>query len=287
MATAPSWDFDRDTEIESVGPGRWSTEISSDWNIGDNPNGGYAQASTVRAMRAALADAGTHTATDPAPVSVTTHFLRPTSAGERAEVGVEVIRAGRRTATMRAELVQGDSRRLLTTATFSPLPVPDGSSGGPGVEGVGPPRLAPRAPMIPEPRACLHRSALAQGVELPLMSRVEVRIVPEYAEPGTADHAATAGWIRFADGRPADAWSLPLFADCFPPTLFSLLGRVGWVPTVELTVHVRARPVEGWIQAEFSTTDLADGFLVEDGRLWDESGRLVARSRQLALLLPY
>ena len=76
-----------------------------------------------------------------------------------------------------------------------------------------------------------------------------------------------------------------MFGDAFPPSLFSLLGKVGWVPTLELTVHVRRRPVPGWIQARFTTTDLHDGLLIEDGQLWDEEGHLVARTRQLALLL--
>ena len=77
-----------------------------------------------------------------------------------------------------------------------------------------------------------------------------------------------------------------LFADSFPPSLYTLVGRVGWVPTIELTVHVRRRPVDGWIQARFECDDLAGGRMIESGTLWDESGRLVARSRQLGLLLP-
>jgi acyl-CoA thioesterase len=36
--------------------------------------------------------------------------------------------------------------------------------------------------------------------------------------------------------------------------------------------------------AQFRTVDLADGRLIEDGLLWDARGRLVAQSRQLALV---
>ena len=95
----------------------------------------------------------------------------------------------------------------------------------------------------------------------------------------------TEGWIRFVDGTPPSTLALPLFADAFPPSLFSRFGRVGWVPTIELTVHVRRRPAPGWIQARFECDDLADGRMVESGTLWDSTGRVVARSRQLGLLL--
>jgi acyl-CoA thioesterase len=57
------------------------------------------------------------------------------------------------------------------------------------------------------------------------------------------------------------------------------------VPTVELTVHVRARPVPGWLRCRFETRFVAGSYLEEDGELWDESDRLVAQSRQLAMLL--
>jgi acyl-CoA thioesterase len=50
-------------------------------------------------------------------------------------------------------------------------------------------------------------------------------------------------------------------------------------------VHVRFRPAPGWIRARLVSQDLQDGRMIEDGCLWDETGRLVARCRQLGLLL--
>ncbi len=121
-------------------------------------------------------------------------------------------------------------------------------------------------------------------MDLPLLSRVEVRVDPASVESAPESEAAVDGWIRFVDDRPVDSMALTLLADCFPPSIFSAFGRVGWVPTIELTVHVRRRPQPGWIQARFVTSDLGGSTLVEDGVLWDETGALVARARQLALV---
>ena len=53
------------------------------------------------------------------------------------------------------------------------------------------------------------------------------------------DPLSITGWIRFADGTEPDPLSLVTFADAFPPTLIGSIAA-GWVPTLELTVHVRA-----------------------------------------------
>jgi len=96
-----------------------------------------------------------------------------------------------------------------------------------------------------------------------------------------APRAETRGWIRFADGRPMDTHCLGLIADAFPPAVFNVTER-GWVPTLELTVHVRARPRSDVLHCVFRTRFLFGGFLEEDGEMWDETGTLVAQSRQLA-----
>ena len=55
--------------------------------------------------------------------------------------------------------------------------------------------------------------------------------------------------------------------------------------TVELTVHLRARPAPGWLAFRTLTRYLEGGYFDEDAEIWDSAGRLVAQSRQLALVL--
>jgi hypothetical protein len=120
-----------------------------------------------------------------------------------------------------------------------------------------------------------------------IVQRLDLRL-----DPATAGWAIGApsgrgdmrAWLGLADGRDHDALSLLLAVDALPPTAFDL-GVKGWVPTVELTVHVRCRPAPGPVRVAITTRNLAGGFLEEDAQVWDSAGRLVAQSRQLARAL--
>jgi hypothetical protein len=101
---------------------------------------------------------------------------------------------------------------------------------------------------------------------------------------GDASGSATMrGWFAFADDRPVDTRALLLASDAFPPAVFNLRLPAAWVPTVELTVHVRAVPAPGPVACFFDTRFVQNGLLEEDGEMWDSNGVLVAQSRQLAL----
>ncbi len=265
--------FDDETAVRAE-PGEgtvrgFTTDLTSSWDISGNPNGGYLLASSLRAVAETAA-------AHPDPISVTTHYLRPGSSGQPADISVEMIRTGRRTSTWRTVMSQNDKPRITTLVTMSDLAL----WAGPDLSTIEPPAMAPVS-------ACVDRSSLPQDVDLPILSRVDVRLDPSTVEPptGRSGRAFIAGWIRFADGTPPSPLALPLFADAFPPSPIGLLGRVGWIPTVELTVHVRTRPVDGWIRACFESRDIGGGMLIEDGLLWDADSNLVAQSRQLALIL--
>ncbi|NND04035.1 MAG: thioesterase family protein, partial [Acidimicrobiia bacterium] len=85
-------------------------------------------------------------------------------------------------------------------------------------------------------------------------------------------------------GEALDTLGLIVAADAFPPTIFNANLPVAWTPTIELTTHVRERPTGEWLRCSFNTRFITGGFLEEDGELWDENDRLIAQSRQLALL---
>lgn len=259
--------FDTETAVEPAGEGRWSTRLSDGWNIGDNANGGYALTPVLRAMRSLVPH--------PDPISVTTHFLRPSRGDADAEVKASVIRSGRTVSTLRGSLWQDGSQRLEVLAAFSDLAV------GPAASH----EIAEAPPSIPPPEECVHRRSLEQGVDLSILSRVDVHVHPDHAPAGGSDRALIDGWIRFSDRAEPSTMALPFFADALPPSLYPMLGYIGWVPTIEMTVHARRAPAPGWLQVRQESHDLHRGRMVESGSLWDSTGALVACSRQVGLLL--
>src|SRR5262249_17055530 len=235
-------------------------------------------AMTTRAMAGELRPSS-DSRWQPSPLTVTAHYLRPVEHGP-AELNADVIRDGRRFQTIAGSLTQQGKERLRA---LRPLGfVPDGVP--PSVDATSPPEMPP-------PDECPRLQDLdpPEGMAKPpeIFSRFDLRLGPGPGWPTGRRTGATeiTGWIRFADGRPPDALSLLLFADAFPPAILDVVAST-WVPTLELTVHVRAHPVPGWLRARFSTRVVRDGLLEEDGELWDADGQLVAMSRQLALLLP-
>ena len=251
--------------------GLHTVHVSPDWNIGPNPNGGYVLQLITKAI---AEEAGED---KPDPLTITAHYLRPTSAGREADIDVSLVRRGKRHAHFEATLVQ-DTERVRVLAAFGNL---DDAEGPSMVRGDPPP--------LPDPEDCPKREPQLASSSMPpstFLDRFDTRLSPTtgWITGVRTGVPEVLGWTRFADGRDADVLDLPLLADAFPPAVFEL-GPAGWVPTVELTVHVRGRPAPGWLRARFETRFLVDGYLEEDGEVWDSTGRLVAQSRQLAMLL--
>ncbi len=242
----------------------WDAEIHDGWDIYGNANGGYLLALAARAMGDAVGRP---------PVTLTCQYLRPGRPGP-CEIEVDIVRAGRRFATGRATLRAEDGEIVTLLGTFG-----DQQPGGPTLDTF----LEPVD--VPPYDECVARP---QTAELPaMMSKLDARFHPDdvgYQTGSPSGVPHMRGWFAFADGSPIDAYGLLLAADAFAPPIFNTDLPVAWVPTVELTVHVRAEPAPGPLRGRFRSLLVQDGLLDEEGVLVDSTGRVVAQARQLALI---
>ncbi len=254
--------FDRDSAVRRLANGVWAGELSSRWNAGTVPNGGYLMAVAGRMLCASLAC--------PDPLSLTGHYLQPAQPG-KVTGQVELLRRGRRMSFAAVTLSQAGRGAIARfTGVFGDLSEQAGET---RIEGV--------APRLPPPAACEP----IEPVVIEVARRFERRIAPGSAGwlgQGAGARAELCAWVRFADGRDQDVHSLALTADALPPPLLAVYGARGWIPTMELTVQIRARPATGWLLCRTRTRYLTRGLLENDGEFWDEQGELVALARQLA-----
>ncbi|GAA0388237.1 thioesterase family protein [Streptomyces luteireticuli] len=274
MAQAPigSSEFDRDTAVVPRAAGTHDVRVSAGWTLFGAANGGYLLATAARALGDTLPHPHPH------PFTITAHYLSVTRPGP-AVVRSQVVRTGRTLSTGQASLFQTapdgtETERLRVLATYGDLDALDGDI-----------RTTAKPPSIPPYEHCVGGTPEGFGDD-GFLSRIDLRLDPATAgwavgRPGGGSEMR--GWFGFADGRDPDPYSLLLAADALPPTPFDL-GMSGWVPTVELTVHLRRRPAPGPLRISVVTRNLASGFLEEDGEIWDAEDRLVAQSRQLARL---
>jgi acyl-coenzyme A thioesterase PaaI-like protein len=252
--------------MERTGEGTWSGAIEPGWDVVGNANGGYLLTLAARALAEA--------AGRPDPATVTAHYLAPGTPGP-VTVDAAVVRAGRRFATASGVLRDRERPLLAVVGSFTASQAVDG-----------PERLDGGPPDLPPPGACVAVEA-TDSFPPPLMARIDLRLHPDdagFATGAPSGDPVVRGWFRLRDDEPIDTIGLLLAADAFPPTIFNARLPVAWTPTLELTVHVRAAPAPGWLRCAFRTRYVTNGFLEEDGEVWDDTGRLVAQSRQLALV---
>jgi acyl-coenzyme A thioesterase PaaI-like protein len=260
--------FDEATSAERVADGRYVLRPDERFAIAGAVNGGVLLAGMLRAVL----DSSPH----PYPVATSAHFLRAPRP-EPAYADVTWLKQGQVAATARATLIQ-DSRPVLeTTVTTGQLGDPDDAG---GLSWTGEPPHLPPVGECHSARDAPHRAFSGYA------AHVDLRLDPATAGWARGEPAGVPemrGYFQLAEPRDPDAYLLALAVDSLPPVVFGL-AVVGWSPTVELTWHMRAVPAPGLLRVAARCRHVSGGWFDEEAEVWDSAGRLVAQSRQIALV---
>ena len=201
---------------------------------------------------------------------ITANYLSRCDPGE-ARMLVEKMAASKQFERFQASLLQNGNEKIRAFGTFASENIDCVLES----YEVSEPRVAALEKCVPVP-------------ELPnftLFSQMDMRLDPSctgWFSGELADNSEIMGWIKFKNDRPFDVLSIVLVADSFPPAVLTSQGMVAWVPTIEFSVNIRNIPTTQWLKCIFRTRFITCGLLEEDGEIWDEAGRLIAISRQIA-----
>lgn len=261
-------DLGTDTALEGTG-GHYRAHLSRDWEIW-GPNGGYLAVIALRAAGAAAADRGLVR-----PASFACQFLSVADFHD-VEVAVETLRASKRSAAFRMQMLQ-DGRLILTALAW----VVDASLGGlehdaAPMPSVPPPEAIPTYDQRRDPDAPHHI----------FWDNIETR-EDTWSPTRTPDEPVWRAWCRF---RPAATFDDP-FLDAGRSLL--LLDTMTWpaavkahkekdpfpyvAPSLDVSAQFhRLAPAEPWLLCEARAPLAADGLIGCASRVWARDGRLLA-----------
>ncbi|HUS67578.1 MAG TPA: thioesterase family protein [Kofleriaceae bacterium] len=264
-------DLDRIVTPARTGDGRFAIEVPDGWQQGRGAFGGLVVAMLVRAIEATVGDAAR-------PLrALNAEIVGPTVPG-RAELAVEILRAGTGVTTASARLLQQGAVQAHATAALgkartthaSPLAIPPPQ--------MPPWRDVPVSPVVP-PVAPVFTQHMEFRVTAgaPLSSR----------QPGGEE---VAGWVRLHHpGRARDAALIAALIDSYWPALLVSATTMRSIATLAFALQTVA-PLDGLDREAplfYRARNLAgaDGYAIETRELWGEDGRLVAINQQTIVVM--
>jgi Thioesterase-like superfamily len=258
--------FSQISALAAGGPNRFDAHVNPEWTIAGKPNGGYLLATLGRAA----VSVGAH----PHVIAASAHYLHAPIPGP-VVIEAEPLRGGHSASQLRARMSQDGKacvEALLTTSRLQAAATPYWARGLPPISQVAYhdcARLEPRTP---------------DGSRVAIMDQIEVRLEPDssgFTTGRPSGRGELRGWLALPDDEAFDPISLLFAVDAFPPATFDI-EYSGWVPTLELTVYVRALPAPGPVRI-LQRAQLIDAQRVDEScYVWDRTGRLVAHGSQLA-----
>ena len=263
------------------GESRWyECEVDNGWQIGEVTNGGISLALAAKAtlLHPVLQENG-----HDVPLTTTARYLRPIKIGKVA-FEVNLIRVSRNFTTVQTNIYFNDKLSLYVTLTMGTLSSEDATM-----------HAVSKTAIFP----ILKPSEFESQAQVGIPGGYETNAWRLIQTPNQLVHGTTAdpdkfqaklrGLSGFKDEE-ITVLSLVALADALPPPIFNKVGTFGWLPTLEMTVHIRALPPEGISYVGFDSKSkyFGNNLLDEDYQMFTPDGEFLAESRQLSVnILPF
>jgi len=264
--------------LREVGPGVFEGELNKHWTIGPKVHGGAMMALCANAARTACGGGqsdGFHPVLQ--PVAVSASFLWAPDPGPML-LTTFIRKRGRQIIVVDVELTQGDRTAVHAVVNLgepeheaAPL-----LSANPVLDLMSPEPPGDIAPIGPgHPLAGLVH--LGEGCDVrPMLSTLA---------PSTAGRPPVIQMWARPRGVAPDALFALMCGDLSAPVTFAV-DRTGWAPTIQLTAFLRGLPADGWLRVICTCVEIGQDWFDEDHIVVDQTGRIVAQSRQLAMVPP-
>jgi acyl-coenzyme A thioesterase PaaI-like protein len=252
--------------VTPLEPGRFGAEIDPHWTIAGKPNGGY--------LLSMLGRAATSMSEHDHVIAASAHYLRSPDPGAIL-IETELLRAGRTASQVRARLEQEGRvcvEAIVTTSHLDETTTPYWTQGLPKESDSSYEDCERLIPQLPD------------GSRVAIMEQIDVRLDPDsgsFTAGRPSGRGVLRGWLALPGAEAFDSTSLLFAVDAYPPATFDI-EFAGWVPTLELTVYVRALPAPGPVRVLQRAQLIDAGRVDESCFVWDRTGRLVAQGTQLA-----
>jgi hypothetical protein len=254
------------TAVEPLHSAYFSATVDAEWSIGGRPNGGYLLAILGRAAMAVSPHAHV--------LAASAHYLRSPEPGA-VLVSAELLRPGHRVGQIRTRMSQHGVDCVEALITVGHLDQAAAPRWDDGLPGIGPATFDD---------AVRLKGPTPNGIRVGLLEQVDLRLDPTsmgFAGGRPAGRGELWGWLDLPGAERFDPVSLLFAIDAFPPATFDI-ELTGWVPTLQLTVYVRALPAPGPVRVLQRAGLIHDERVDEACFVWDSAGRLVAQGTQLA-----
>lgn len=244
-------------------------EIPAGWGQGRATFGGLVGALLYQRLAVMLPDSRLR--------SMTVNFIGPVAPGA-AQLEGQIIRQGKSVTQAQAQLIQDGQVQAVMLASF-----------GAGRES----SIQVAAQPAPDYGSPDDKRALPtiEGVTADFLRHFDLRWAEGQFPFSGAEHGNLGGWQRFRDELatgPLQIAHLIALVDVWPPATLGMLKKLApsssmtW--TLELVDDLAGQQADDWFQYRAHTEFAADGYTHAAARFWDKNGKLLAISRQTAVV---